>query len=191
FFVDFAGRQAAQLLRNSPLGENNIVQVSEPGRLQEIFQSLQHNGSNETRFTPEICLTLLKLLFLKIEESAVPYGSIDTRGLTTYQRCKKFIDLNFLEIHSLEEIAAGCFINASYLCRNFKRFGHVSPYQYLLRLKMNHAVKLLLGSDMLVKQVAEELGFSDPYHFSRTFKSIYRISPEKFLKVGSRENRLE
>jgi len=188
YFVDFAGQKASELLRESPLAKENIVQASEPGRVEDIFRNLQYNGARDTAYTREICLTLLNLLLLKIAETAVPYGSVDTRGLTTYQRCKKFIDQHFLEIHSLEEIAAGCFINVSYLCRNFKRFGNITPYQYLMRLKMNHAAKLLLGSNLLIKQVAEELGFSDPYHFSRAFKNVYRISPEQFLKVGFRDN---
>jgi AraC-like DNA-binding protein len=34
----------------------------------------------------------------------------------------------------------------------------------------------------LVKQVAAELGFDDPYHFSRSFKSVFGLSPTKLVR---------
>jgi len=34
----------------------------------------------------------------------------------------------------------------------------------------------------LVKDIAFELGFENPFHFSRTFKSVYGVSPENFLQ---------
>lgn len=73
-----------------------------------------------------------------------------------------------------------CHIDTSYLCRLFKRFDSQSPYQYLMRLKMNAAAQRLHAPDALVKKVAYELGYADPFHFSRAFKKVFRISPETF-----------
>jgi AraC-like DNA-binding protein len=53
---------------------------------------------------------------------------------------------------------------------------------------MGHAVSLLLNSGKLVKNVAFELGFENPFHFSRTFKLVYGISPENFVKERKQEN---
>jgi len=47
-------------------------------------------------------------------------------------------------------------------------------------LKMNHAAERLQQTDILVKQVAVESGFSDPFHFSRVFHSILGLSPAAF-----------
>jgi AraC-like DNA-binding protein len=35
----------------------------------------------------------------------------------------------------------------------------------------------------LIKQVAEQTGFSDPFHFSRAFKSVFGLSPDAFRKL--------
>jgi AraC-like DNA-binding protein len=53
----------------------------------------------------------------------------------------------------------------------------------LLRLKMNHAAERLHQPGVLVKQVAEEAGFSDPFHFSRAFKSALGLSPDAFRRL--------
>jgi len=51
---------------------------------------------------------------------------------------------------------------------------------------MGRAADLLSNRNLLVKQVAEELGFSDPYHFSRVFKRVYGIPPETFSQTARR-----
>lgn len=54
-----------------------------------------------------------------------------------------------------------------------------SPDQYLLRLKMNFAAELLQQPGARIKQVAEQVGFGDPFHFSRASKaaSAWRRMP--------------
>jgi AraC-like DNA-binding protein len=47
-----------------------------------------------------------------------------------------------------------------------------------MRLKRNLAAGRLQDPGTLVKQVAAELGFDDPCHFSRAFKSVFGMSPE-------------
>ena len=46
--------------------------------------------------------------------------------------------------------------------------------------------ELLGNQSMLVKEVAEAVGFADPYHFSRVFKRVYGIPPEAFSQTARR-----
>ena len=73
-------------------------------------------------------------------------------------------------------------VDPAYLSRIFRRFHKDTPYKFLVRLKMSHAASLLLTTGNLVKNIAFELGFENPFHFSRAFKSVYGISPESFVK---------
>lgn len=56
------------------------------------------------------------------------------------------------------------------MCRLFQRFGQTTPHRALQRRRMVYAVDLLQRGDLLVKEVAERMGFDDPFHFSRAFK---------------------
>jgi AraC-like DNA-binding protein len=181
YYVDFVGRRAGELLERSPVRPGKFVQVSTPGEICEIFESLQRNGAGESPFGPALCAALIPVLLLKIAESAVPYGGADPRALATYRRARALIDARFLEFKTLDEAARAAGVNLSYLCRLFQRFDHQTPYRHLLRLKMNRAAELLLDSGLLVKEVAAQLGFSDPFNFSRTFRAIFGLSPESFL----------
>jgi AraC-like DNA-binding protein len=186
YYIDFVGDKAVRLLNKSPLGGGKAAQVSDPHQVYEVFELLHRNGIGDSPFSNEICAILLELLLLKISEKAVLNAHDDTRALVSYQRCKQYIEQYFAGLKSLAEVAQATHVDVSYLCRLFQRFDHASPYQCLMRLKMNRAAELLLDQGLRVKEVAAELRFSDPYNFSRAFKHVYGLSPERFLKQGHR-----
>lgn len=62
----------------------------------------------------------------------------------------------------------------------FKRVTGSSPIDYLIKLRMDHARKLLSETSWSVKEVAVSLGYEDPLYFSRVFKSVNRTAPTDF-----------
>jgi AraC-like DNA-binding protein len=111
----------------------------------------------------------------------MPAGDGDMRALNSFQKFKRHLEEHFLDVRKLSEAAGAVYLNEAYACRLFQRFHYCSPYQYLMRLKMNHAANRLLEGDRLVKEIAEELKFPDPYNFSRAFKNVYGLPPERFV----------
>ncbi len=184
YFVDFAGKSAIEGLRAASLSPGTAIQTSAPNEVMTLFDNLVHNGLKATRYSQRICVALLDAILLKIAETRVPIGSVESSAFGTYQNCLQQLEESALRIRTLQELAEACKIDQAYLCRLFRRFGHESPYQCLLRLKMNHAAARLQTPGILVKQVATELGFNDPYHFSRVFKSVFGISPAQFVQRG-------
>jgi AraC-like DNA-binding protein len=187
YFVDFTGKRASALLRDCGLPPGAIVQTSAPSEIMEIFDGLIRNGLRDTPFTQRIAAVQLEHLALKIGESAVTYGAASTAAFATYQRCRQHLEKHWLRLRSLEQIATECHVAPAHLCRLFRRFGHQSPYQCLLRFKMQHAAERLQTNNATIKQLADELGFSDPFHFSRVFKSVIGLSPSRFAQGKQRE----
>ena len=183
YFVDFAGTAARRLLRKPAPEPGRIVQTSGPEEVLRLFEDLVLTGLRHTPFSGRICAALLEHLVLKIAETAIPLGSAGTMAFETFQRCRSAIEDRSLELHSLGDIARSCHVDPAYLCRLFGRFGHQSPYRYLVRLKMAQAARRLQPPGTLVKQVADELGFTDPFHFSRTFKRVFGVSPGRFIRL--------
>ena len=86
------------------------------------------------------------------------------------------------------EVSAACSVNGVYVSRLFKRYTKETPYQMLTRLKVTYAANLILRENLSVKQVGAQVGFDDPYHFSRVFKRVNGLSPKRyatFIKRGS------
>jgi AraC-like DNA-binding protein len=183
YFVDFTGENALPLLAACGLKPGQTLQIMAPGDLQAVFDELIHNGLRATRYSSEICGKLLECLSLKAAELSVPVEGAESPAFLTYQKCRQYIQQHFERLRTLEQIARECHVNGAYLCRLFRRFDHQSPYRYLLRLKMNLAAERLHQPGALIKQVAEQTGFSDPFHFSRAFKSVFGLSPDAFRKL--------
>jgi AraC-like DNA-binding protein len=183
YFVDFSGRRALELLRSCRLPPGRALQVFAPGEVQLVFDEIIRNGQRNTRASATICAKLLECLFLKIEESRMTLAGGESLALASYLKCREHIQQHFIERRTLAEVARGCNLNASHLCRLFQRFDHQTPYQYLMRLKMNRAAEQLHQTGALVKQVAEAVGFSDPFQFSRGFKRVFGLSPDHFRRL--------
>ncbi len=187
YFVDFAGPEARRSLAASPIHPGQVRQALEPHELQELFERMLLEGNRQARLSSAIAVNYLRLLFQKIDQCADSNPSQGTsRALASYLRGKAFLDENYPHVASIEEAATRLGMTSETLCRHFRRFSRISPHQYLTHLRVHAAVNLLLGSDLLVKEVGSEVGLSDPFHFSRLFKRIQGLSPEAFRRLRQR-----
>jgi AraC-like DNA-binding protein len=86
-------------------------------------------------------------------------------------------------------LAARANVSPSHFFALFKRRVGCAPIDYFIRLRMQHACRLLDGTVMSVKEVAATLGYDDPFYFSRIFKSVNRVAPTEYrlLKNGAKE----
>jgi AraC-like DNA-binding protein len=80
-------------------------------------------------------------------------------------------------------------VSPSHFFALFKRRVGCAPIDYFIRLRMQHACRLLDETLMSVKEVAATLGYDDPFYFSRIFKSVNRVAPSEYrlLKNGAKE----
>lgn len=68
----------------------------------------------------------------------------------------------------------------STLRKIFKKITGYAPAKYFDQIKVTRAKSRLLSSRDPIKEIAADLGFDDPYHFSRRFKTLVGVSPENF-----------
>ncbi|MCF7974399.1 MAG: AraC family transcriptional regulator [Phycisphaerae bacterium] len=182
YFVDFSGTRALSLLTEYAPHPGHMVHTSSPTQILRLFEDLIANGQNVTRYSDAICATLLEVLMLKVAETAVSHDFVGSMAFATYQTCCEYIREHCVSLQTLTQIADACHMDEAYLCRLFKRFGELSPYKYLNRLKLNMAAMRMQAPDTPIKQIAYELGFSSPFHFSRAFKKAYGVSPDSFRR---------
>ncbi len=170
----------------SKAGGGRCIRVGDVEEVSELFELLIRNAMSETDFSQGICGALVEALLQKITEKTIQGAGADTRAWATYQRIRRHVQAHFLRLRTMDEVAKETGVDPAYLSRVFRRYHRMTPYRFLVRLKMRYAASLLLNPETLVKEVAHELGFSDPFHFSRSFKSVYGVSPEGFAGRGGK-----
>lgn len=80
----------------------------------------------------------------------------------------------------LEELTTAFDLSKSYVNAIFKKYTQHSPMDFFTRLKMKEACTLLRSTNDYVYEIAQKLGYPDPYYFSRLFKKIIGVSPREY-----------
>ncbi len=81
---------------------------------------------------------------------------------------------------SVPDMARACNLSTSHFSTLFKKTTGYSPLDYFLRLKMQRAAEMLDSTTRPLKEVAADVGFSDPLYFSRVFHRVYKRSPIEY-----------
>ena len=87
------------------------------------------------------------------------------------------------------ELAHACGLSEVYFRKLFAQAFGTTPHRYLIGIRLRKAQQLLCEGKRRVSQVAELCGFSNEYHFSRTFKKFTGISPSEYAR--NQEYRLQ
>jgi len=179
YFVDFNGASARQTLRQAGLLGGIPLQAFHTRWLQDIFDQLIDCANISEQSARRIAAMLATLLFARIKED-IHADIRQTRARESYEFCRRYINTNYPSLNGIREVAQACGVSPAYLSRLFQRFAPESPLRYLTRMKMQHAAELVLRGNLPIKAVAALVGFEDPYHFSRVFKSVHGIAPSQF-----------
>jgi AraC-like DNA-binding protein len=82
---------------------------------------------------------------------------------------------------SVAELAKKCGMSPPYFSSLFKKTFGIPPQRYIIRAKINAAIPLLMNNCTL-DEIAEQLGFHDAFHLSKTFKRVIGCSPRQYKK---------
>ena len=91
-----------------------------------------------------------------------------------------FIEQNFQNPISVEDIAASCGLNRSYFGKIFHEHMGKSPQEFLISYRMTKATELLKLTSLSIADIGNAVGYPNQLHFSRAFKNVYGIPPRQW-----------
>lgn len=142
-----------------------------------IYHSLEMGYSAENLCNATFCLYHLLATFLfpdrHIKAGQNTEGDIITKTILNMRN-------NLGKRLTVEDMAAEHNLSASHFSNLFRKSTGMPPIDYFIHLKMQKACQLLYANDAKIKVVAIDLGYDDPYYFSRLFKKYIGTSPEQY-----------
>ncbi len=106
----------------------------------------------------------------------------DSQDTSDAQTIREYIDENYSKPIYIEQLASLINHSQSQTIRIFKKFYNQTPYEYALKRKMHVAKQLLKSTKLSVREISNELGFSNEHYFSTCFKKQVGMTPGKYRK---------
>jgi hypothetical protein len=128
-YLNFSGREAADLMSAVALATGACRILGNADEIGEGFESLIDEGVSDRQQAQAIAALQLRILFLKMAAAENAVELAELRARQTLKRCLAHIDERFLEVRTIQEVAAACHVSVGHLTRSFMRFGYGSPYR--------------------------------------------------------------
>ncbi len=151
-----------------------IAELQEFGHLRAARLSL--SASESGRLATGVLLSLVKVA------EAAGAGNVEGQFV---RKALELVDQRLERRLAVSDLADTLRVSREHFTRVFAAQMGMSPYQYILRRKIRHACYLLKEGRLTNKEVAARLGFTDPAHFTRAFKSLMRMAPRDFRQHGT------
>lgn len=87
---------------------------------------------------------------------------------------------------SIEQICSELYISKSKLMREFKKYYHTTPHEYLLNRKISLAKTILANKYQSIRSIAERLDFADEHYFTNVFKKRVGMTPTQYRNDKTR-----
>lgn len=143
---------------------------------EETLESLEH-GFTLTHLTYAAhSLTHLMGWILRGKEEFIHE---ETGARERIRQSVEFMKGRLREPLTVGTLAALVNLSRSHYTALFRRVTGYAPQSYLNHLRMQRAVQLLNATDLPIKQISDQLGFSDQFYFSRAFKRMHNHSPSE------------
>ncbi|MEU4195163.1 AraC family transcriptional regulator [Kribbella sp. NPDC026611] len=96
------------------------------------------------------------------------------------QHAMRLLEADLTEPWTLEQLGASVNLAPGYLIRLFKKSAGISPMAYLTRVRAERAAGLLIETELPVATIGAAVGWHDPSHATRRFRSVFGLSPSQY-----------
>ena len=168
--------EIAGLTMDSPIYHSNVRDLSAELK-NEMLYIAQHSDQSPFHLIGHLYLFLDYLTRSSSSRRLLQGGRMRDFYI---KEAISFIEQNFQNDISVEDIAGFCNLNRSYFGKIFRDTLGKSPQEFLISYRMSKAAELLKLTELSIGDISNAVGYPSQLHFSRAFKKIHGISPRQW-----------
>ncbi|MEK3787278.1 AraC family transcriptional regulator [Paenibacillus sp. FSL K6-1230] len=185
-WVVFEGQQVEPFLRKTAgMNTSGVLHISRPDIFWAKIQSIMEVEQSDHALRGLQWSSLVYSLLTDIVQytSAHSHNSISHPNLRL-KPLLTFIDENFSNPLTLDEMAEITGITPQHLCTVFKKTMNIRIFQYIQSVRIKKSKELLLHQPLLsIKEIAFMSGFEDANYFCTVFKKHEQLTPKQFRRL--------
>lgn len=181
-WLEFDGLRVRRAVESAGLSEKSpIYKAKHKDKREKMAQEMLYIAKNPGE-SPFHLIGHLYLFMDYFMRSAVDEPLASGSKLRDFymREAMSYIENNFQNDISVEDIANHCGLNRSYFGKFFKEVTGKTPQDFLLSYRMIKATELLMLTPLSIGDVGCAVGYENQMHFSRAFKRVYGVSPREW-----------
>lgn len=180
-FLHFAGAQSQALYDEIVRNVGNLIPMASPNELHESIGELLFAMRSDHRLNEAETSALIYSMLMKLLEHSGASGA-GSSGNPVVDRAIGYIQSHLTDKLSVEEIAANAGYSTSYFSHLFAEETGLSPYQFVVKSRIEHAQQLLKTTRQTVQEIAFQCGFNSAANFCYTFRRLVGTSPHEYRR---------
>ena len=147
---------------------------------QSMFDELLLIAEN-SNYSDDVCYDVAAKIFAllcNIKKQLSDDRSVGSNS--NIEKVKNYLDNCIFKKINLDDISQMFFYSKKQITRDFKKYYHNTPYNYLINLKINTAKRLLEITHLSIKEISSFLCFENQHYFSKAFKTKVGIAPSEY-----------
>ena len=180
FWVHFAGSIVDDLVsRNMLAAQQAVIRCGLDDMIVEAFRGLLDAVRTDAPGTGPLATAKTMEILARITTATQP-AQTPSRLRQIVRRARLLLEERPGAMPVIDDMIQGFDVSRAHFFRAFRREMGQSPYGYHLQLCIRRASDMLRNSALPVKEIANALGFRNPYHFSKLFKKKTGLSPSQY-----------
>ena len=162
-----------------------LLEVEEAKSFNHMLDMFKEDLTIQDHLQGEMLRSLLKRMLIKstrIAKTDLPQPDISNAQMNIIREYNILVEKHFREFHNVKDYANLLFKSPKTLSNLFPKYSDRSPLMVINDRILLEAKRLLLYSGQSTHEIATELGYKDPGHFSKFFKKHEGVSPSVFRK---------
>ncbi len=149
---------------------------------EELAVDIFRNGARDYIKKPYSGTELMNSIHNALGLHGIPFKRDNDNYLSGMSRAIDYIHKNFTGPLSLADMTREASMSISCFVRTFKRHTGHTFTSYVNSLRVERASHLLRDRELSMKEIASKCGFTNQFHYTRTFKKIMNITPSSYRK---------
>lgn len=183
YWIGFRGPNIDTRFRNDFVDENlEIVRIGVREEVTALYNRAMEVAENERPSYQQYLAGIANLLLGMIMYYHANRQFVSMDAVGRIDRARRIMREEFLSEISPEEVARRVNMSYSWFRKMFRDYTGISPAQYMQKLRLQEACRLLSGTSLSIKEIAFRLNCGDTSYFSNLFRRHLRMPPNEYRR---------